>query len=178
PLATPADMAPMTPLGRDIAQRVNHPHLVTIYQPASQWVFFVFARGGDLLHAAAAEAQATVFRIGFVLLDMALIALLLHWLWREGRSPWYAVLYAWHPLTVSEIAASGHQDIVGVLPLLAAICLLVVPRRATAPAADAAEGSSGDHHGLSASTVTLSAACLALALAVKPLLPLVLAFAW
>src|SRR5690606_1712690 len=72
PLATPADMAPMTPLGRDIAQRVNHPHLVTIYQPASQWVFFVFARGGDLLHAAAAEAQATVFRIGFVLLDMAL----------------------------------------------------------------------------------------------------------
>jgi uncharacterized protein (DUF2062 family) len=64
-----------------------------------------------------------VFRLGFVLFDIAIVVLLLWQLRQMGRSAWWAVAYAWHPLTISEVAGSGHQDVIGISLLLLTLCL-------------------------------------------------------
>ena len=99
-----------------ILEQVNHPDLVTIYQPTSQYVF-------SLLWLAHPERWDPLghytFRMGFILLDVGVINLLILSLSRKRRSPWWAVLYAWHPLVISEVAASGHQDVIGIGFLMA-----------------------------------------------------------
>ncbi|MHC4448173.1 MAG: hypothetical protein ACYSXF_10400 [Planctomycetota bacterium] len=70
-----------------------------------------------------AVASARVFRVVFVLADLAIIVLLLMALAAARRSPWWAALYAWHPLPVVEIAGSGHQESLGIVLLVAAIVL-------------------------------------------------------
>ncbi len=165
--ATPHD-APAEAL----LSRINHPHLVTIYQPASQYVFAVLAavdRGvGAMLGATAGEAPdaaarraACVFRFGFAAVDVAIVALLLLALRGAERSPWWAALYAWHPLAISEVAASGHQDVLGILPLIGALVF-------ASPSRDAGRA-------VHARRAATCAACLAIAVAVKPIvLPLAL----
>lgn len=136
--------------------RINHPDLVTIYQPASQWVFA----------AAAIVAEVTgvtahgVFRLAFVLFDMAVVLLLLRALSDRGRSAWWAALYAWHPLAISEVAGSGHQEPIGIAMLLAALLLAERSRVTVARA-------------------VLGGAAFAIAVAVKPIvLPLAIPLAW
>ncbi len=129
---------------------INNPELVTIYQPTSQWVFAGLARlGGD---------AAATFRLGFGAFDMAVVVLLLLALRRAGRSPWWALLYAWHPLALSETAGSGHQDAVGIAFMVGALYAAQIANARGALAAGV---------------------CLALAAGVKPVvLPLLLPMAW
>ncbi|NNM26003.1 MAG: hypothetical protein HKO59_08465 [Phycisphaerales bacterium] len=103
------------------AARMNNPEMHTIYLPVSQWVFGAI---GKTLSPAGDPARAERrFRLAFVLFEMIGIGLVLLALTRAGRSPWWATLYAWHPLALIEIAGSGHQDAIG-LPLLVAGLLL------------------------------------------------------
>ncbi|MEZ6189822.1 MAG: hypothetical protein R3C45_00850 [Phycisphaerales bacterium] len=44
---------------------------------------------------------------------MLIIAVLLAWLRDMGKSTWWAVAYAWHPLAISEVAGGEHQDVIG-----------------------------------------------------------------
>ena len=37
------------------------------------------------------------------------------WLRDTGRSPWLALVYAWNPLVILEVAHSGHIDALGAL---------------------------------------------------------------
>ena len=48
-----------------------------------------------------------------VLCDLLTIWVLIAWLRDTGRSEWLAMLYAWNPLVVLEIAHSGHIDALG-----------------------------------------------------------------
>jgi alpha-1,6-mannosyltransferase len=50
-----------------------------------------------------------------VLCDLSTIWVLLAWLRDTRRSPWLALLYAWNPLVILEIAHSGHIDALGAL---------------------------------------------------------------
>lgn len=113
----PADQLPVP----QIAEKMNNPGLVTIYQPTSQYVFAgldrVWAWSPDIVKHLDPNHDKT-FRLGFVLFDMMTIAVLLVWLRAEGRSPWWAVAYAWHPLAISEVAGSGHQDTIGIALLV------------------------------------------------------------
>jgi hypothetical protein len=52
---------------------------------------------------------------------MAATAVVLSILTQMGRSPWYAVLFAWNPLVVIETGGMGHVDIIGALCLLLAV---------------------------------------------------------
>lgn len=137
----------------EVTRRINHPDLVTIYQPASQWVFAAlslarFDRLGDI-----------TFRLGFVLFDLCVIALILAELTRIKRSVWWSLTYAWHPLVISEIAATGHQDVIGIAMLLACACF-VMRRR----------------HRLD---MFFAGMCFAMSVAVKPIVfPLVLPLVW
>ena len=103
----------------DLLPRLNNPRMTTIYLPTSQWVF-----------AAIPSGSTRVYRAVFTAFDVAMIALILVGLARAGRSPWWAALYAWHPLPLAEIAGSGHQESLGVL-LLVGMLLVAdrIPRR-------------------------------------------------
>jgi hypothetical protein len=61
----------------------------------------------------------------FIIADLAL-AVLLFWALSKLESPfWWAILYAWHPLAIIEIAGSGHVDGIGALFLFAAVALVI-----------------------------------------------------
>lgn len=145
----PADL----PLQNDVTRRINHPQLVTIYQPTSQWIFAALAilqfdPLGDV-----------TYRLGFVLFDLAIIAMLMALLHQRRRSIWWAIVYAWHPLVLSEVAATGHQDVIGIAMLLA--CMGFVLRRQRRL------------------DMLFAGSCFAMAVAVKPIVfPLVLPLIW
>lgn len=109
-----------------IVDRINNVELITIYQPASQFVFAALDRvwtfSPDFVKRWDPDHDKT-FRLGFVLFDMVLIAVILAWLRDMGKSAWWAVAYAWHPLAISEVAGSGHQDPVGIAMLVTALWL-------------------------------------------------------
>jgi len=148
-LQRPAAEFPVLPddlaTGLDIAAQVNHPHLVTIYQPTSQWMF------AALWSLRWDQDGIDTFRVGFAIFDLLIVAMLLAKLAGDGRSLWWAALYAWHPLAITEIAQSGHQDAIGIAMLLAA--LLCVDRAVVLRSVAAA---------------ALAGVMLALSIAVKP----------
>ena len=164
------------PTDSAIARRVNHPSLVTIYQPTSQWVFaatYTAAQAAGLTdHPAhwAARDASRVYRLAFSLFDLWLIAMLLLKLLRDGRSPWLATLYAWHPLVITEVAWSGHQDVIGIAWLMMAL-LLVDARGLFDPA--------GESMGRGLRRAVLAGGAMALAIGVKPIVaPIALALCW
>jgi alpha-1,6-mannosyltransferase len=106
-----------------VMARVNNAELVTIYQPTSQYIFAGLDRYWEWCSPQWQSLDSDhdkVFRLGFVLFDMAVIGLILLQLRSMGRSAWWATAYAWHPLVISEVAGSGHQESVGIAFLLLA----------------------------------------------------------
>lgn len=121
--AAPAALQP-PPERAEIHSRINHPDHVTLYPPAAQVVFAAGAKFGGGI---------TGLKAFLVLFDLGLCALLTVALGRLGMPVWRAVLYAWNPLPVLEIAGSGHVDGAGLTLLMGAFCLLVMERK-TIPA--------------------------------------------
>jgi hypothetical protein len=68
-------------------------------------------------------SSARAFRIGFLLIELAMMLTMFAVLKRAGRSAWWAALYAWHPLPISELAGSGHQEVIGVACLVGSLAL-------------------------------------------------------
>ncbi|MDY7107500.1 MAG: hypothetical protein SYC29_02580, partial [Planctomycetota bacterium] len=132
PADEPAGLIPVPQELRDYAERwagesvivrlINNRELHTIYLPTSQWVF---ALAGALVPDAwrDPDAAARVFRAVFVGIELLAMILILAALGMMKQSPWWLALYAWHPLPLTEIAGSGHQDIIGIVLLIAALLL-------------------------------------------------------
>ena len=59
--------------------------------------------------------SARVMKLALVACDLLTIAVLIAWLRSANRSPWLALMYAWNPLVVLEIAHSGHIDALATL---------------------------------------------------------------
>lgn len=92
-----------------------------VYQPAAQLLFLSSAPFGD--HAVQA------LKLILALLDIAAILILRKLLLALRRPPELVILYAWCPLTVFEIAGSGHVDGLIVFLLVAAVYLAVTEKR-------------------------------------------------
>lgn len=125
-LQAPADIPDELMPVPGVAERINNVELVTIYQPTSQWVFAGLDRVWESLPEGLQRfdpGHDKVFRLGFVFFDLAIIGLILFQLRSMGRSAWWAVAYAWHPLAISEVAGSGHQDVIGIAFLLLSLVL-------------------------------------------------------
>ena len=120
PYAAPPSAASPSPDLAAIHSLINHPDYVTIYPPTAQLVF----AGG-----AAFGGSITGLKVFLVLLDLGLCALLVMLLKRLELPAWRAVLYAWNPLPVLEIAGSGHVDGAGLIMLIGSFCLLVMDRQ-------------------------------------------------
>lgn len=104
--------------------RINHRTWATVYPPAAQ-ASFVTARV-----AFGAGLRATTWL--YLLAEAAAIGLLLLVLTRMGAPPGRIIVYAWHPLAVSEIAANGHADALAVLAVAAFLAAWQVRRHVVA----------------------------------------------
>ena len=110
------DIAPiLTDAMGILREKVNHSELVTIYPPASQLIF----AGGILL-----GKNIFGIKILLIIFDLATCFLIIRLLSILNISPYKAVLYAWHPLPIIEIAGSGHIDGTGFLFLFLALLIL------------------------------------------------------
>jgi hypothetical protein len=59
--------------------------------------------------------SSRAMKLALVACDLLTIAVLLAWLRSTQQSPWLALVYAWNPLVILEIAHSGHIDALGAL---------------------------------------------------------------
>ena len=80
----------------------------TIYPPAAQLIFFLVTRISE---------QVTAMKLAMLVFDAGTILLIFLLLRRANAPPERVLIYAWHPLTVWEIAGNGHID--------AALCFLL-----------------------------------------------------
>jgi hypothetical protein len=88
---------------------LNHPDVPTPY-PAGAELFF---RAVTAIHE-----STLALKVVFVLCDVAIVLLLLDLLRRSRQGTHWVLAFAWNPLLATEVAGSGHIDIVGTLLLL------------------------------------------------------------
>jgi len=98
----PADEA-LTPLRDDaIYPNINRSgYARTIYPPAAQMIYFAVTRLSE---------RVTAMKLAMLAFEAVAIVLLIGLLRRSGSPVDQVLIYAWHPLTVWEIAGSGHVD--------------------------------------------------------------------
>ena len=131
--SAPADFKPHSYALAGLLGRVNHSDMITIYPPAAQLIF-----------AAGASLGGTVIGLKafLVVLDLLTCHLIIRLLAVLGMPAWRAVLYAWHPLSVLEIAASGHIDGAAISLFFVAFSL-VAAQTVERPSGTSREGLSG-----------------------------------
>ena len=112
----PSCVEPLSQQSLHLQKLVNHSDLITIYPPAAQIIFAV----GSLL-------GKNVFGIKLLLivLDIITCCMLIKLLSLMRLPAWRSVVYAWHPLPVIEIAASGHIDGAAIFFFFIALLLLM-----------------------------------------------------
>ncbi|HEV8308429.1 MAG TPA: glycosyltransferase family 87 protein [Methylomirabilota bacterium] len=127
PYGYPAN-APEVAAFRDpvVYPRLNHADWRTVYPPGAQLLFAGLAR--------LAPGSVLGFKLFIVALDLATIALVVGWLRALGRPLAWALVYAWHPLVVVELAGSGHLDAVVLATTVAALWAATRGREAWAGA--------------------------------------------
>jgi hypothetical protein len=102
---------------------LNNPDVPSPY-PAGAQLFF---RGITAIHE-----STFALKVAFVVCDLAIVFVLLDLLGRSRQGEHWVLAYAWHPLLATEVAGSGHIDIVGALLLLLSVAALVRRWRAAA----------------------------------------------
>ena len=120
--ADPAAKGLHTPETRDL----NHPELPSPYPPGAQ----LFFRAVTAIHE-----STFALKVAFVVCDFAIVFVLLDILRRTRQGEHWVLAYAWHPLLATEVAGSGHIDIVGVLLLVVSAAALVRRWRAVSAVA-------------------------------------------
>ena len=102
--------------------RINNKDIPTIYPPFMQMAFFA---------ATAVSTSVAWMKLFFVLADLALVFVLMQLLGALGLNPVRALIYAWSPLVIVEVAGSGHNDALAVLCLMAALSAIVHNRQSS-----------------------------------------------
>jgi hypothetical protein len=93
-----------------------------------------YPAGAQLFFRAVTAIHESIFalKVAFVVCDLAIVLVLLDLLRCSGRGAHWVLAYAWNPLLATDVAGSGHIDIVGVLLLLVSVAALVRRWRAAA----------------------------------------------
>jgi len=95
---------------------LNNPDVPSPYPPGAQ----LFFRAITAIHE-----SIFALKVAFVACDLAVVLVLLYILRCSGQGAHWVLAYAWHPLLATEVAGSGHVDIVGVLLLLVSAASLL-----------------------------------------------------
>lgn len=114
-LLIPSDPA-LASLHTSETRTLNHRDLPTPYPPGAQ----LFFRATAAIHE-----SVLAFKVAFVFCELAIVFILLDVLRLEKRAPQWVLAFAWNPLLATEVAGSGHVDIVGVLLLLISFAALL-----------------------------------------------------
>jgi alpha-1,6-mannosyltransferase len=93
-----------------------------------------YPAGAQLFFRAVTAIHESIFalKVAFVVCDLAIVLVLLDILCCSGQGAHWVLAYAWNPLLATDVAGSGHIDIVGVLLLLVSAAALVRRWRAVA----------------------------------------------
>jgi len=94
---------------------LNNPDVPSPYPAGAQLFFRVVTAIHESIFA---------LKVAFVICDFAIVFVLLDILHRSGQGAHWVLAYAWHPLLATEVAGSGHIDIVGTLLLLVSFAAL------------------------------------------------------
>jgi hypothetical protein len=113
----------------DVWEKINHKDIPTIYPPLAELTFAALA---------VMKLGVTGFKLVFAILDLGVVFLLLRLLDAMGLPRHRALLYAWNPLAIVEVAASGHVEPLGLVLLVGAVLFLVEGKMTRAAAALAA----------------------------------------
>ncbi len=97
-----------------IYPHINHKDISTIYPPVAQALFRVTALISNSVLA---------MKIMLLLFDLGILFLILWGLRISQRPLGWALLYAWNPLAIVEVAHSGHMDVIGIFFLILALIL-------------------------------------------------------
>jgi alpha-1,6-mannosyltransferase len=106
-IVTPGDPA-LAGLHTSETRTLNHPDVPSPYPPGAQ----LFFRAVTAIHE-----SVFALKLAFAVCDFAIVLILLDVLRRSGQAAHWVLAYAWNPLLATEVAGSGHIDIVGVLLL-------------------------------------------------------------
>jgi alpha-1,6-mannosyltransferase len=121
-IVVPSDPA-LASLHTSETRTLNNPEVPSPY-PAGAQLFF---RAVTAIHE-----STFALKVAFVVCDLAIVFVLLDVLRRTRQGVHWVLAYAWHPLLATEVAGSGHVDIVGALLLLVSAASLVRRWRAVA----------------------------------------------
>jgi hypothetical protein len=121
-LVIPSDPA-LSGLHTPETRMLNNPDLPSLYPPGAQ----LFFRTVTAIHE-----SIFALKVAFAVCDLAIVLILLDILRRSGQAAHWVLAYAWNPLLATEVAYSGHVDIVGVLLLLVSVAALARRWRAVA----------------------------------------------
>jgi alpha-1,6-mannosyltransferase len=94
---------------------LNNPDVPSPYPPGAQ----LFFRTVTAIHE-----SIFAMKVAFLICDVAIALILLDILRRSGQGTHWVLAYAWNPLLATEVAGSGHIDIVGALLLLVSAAAL------------------------------------------------------
>jgi alpha-1,6-mannosyltransferase len=93
-----------------------------------------YPAGAQLFFRAVTSIHESTFalKVALVLCDLAIVFVLFDVLRRTRQGEHWVLAYAWNPLLATDVAGSGHVDILGVLLLLVSVAALVRRWRAAA----------------------------------------------
>jgi alpha-1,6-mannosyltransferase len=95
---------------------LNNPEVPSPYPPGAQ----LFFRAVTAIHE-----SIFALKLALVLCEAAIVFVLLDVLRRTRKPSHWVLAFAWHPLLATEVAGSGHVDILGVLLLLISVAGLL-----------------------------------------------------
>lgn len=104
----------------EIYGKMSHKEVHTVYPPVLQGLFWTGIKLANFFGATPIVGVKALW----LLFDIVLILVLARLLIENQIDPRWAVLYAWHPLAVIEVASSGHTDVMGACFLLVALLFL------------------------------------------------------
>lgn len=106
---TPQKLKDLSAWASPVPERINHPHLRTIYPAGAQAFFSVSHFFGPW--------SLTVWRLMILIAELSSFALLAVLAVHLGRSPLWLTLYWWNPVVIKELMNSAHMEAL-LLPFL------------------------------------------------------------
>lgn len=114
-LIVPSDPA-IAALHTSETRTLNNPSLPSPYPPGAE----LFFRAVTSIHE-----SAFALKFAFALCDLSIVFVLLDIFRFTGESEHWILAYVWNPLLATEVAGSGHVDILGALLLLISAAALL-----------------------------------------------------
>ncbi len=114
-VVVPADPA-FAALHTAETRALNNSNVPSPYPPGAQ----LFFRAVTAIHE-----SAFALRLAFAICNLAIVIILLDVLRRTGQAAHWILAYAWNPLLATEVAGSGHIDILGALLLVVSFAALL-----------------------------------------------------